>query len=221
MDTLHASVIAKNDLGNPVTIRMPWGKGNIILNTTPLAFTNIYALSGNNQAFLSATLSYLPIQPIVWTEYYQVGRMEIGSPLRFVLTNESLRWAYYISILSLLVFMVFEMKRRQRIIPVIKPLQNTTLEFVTTIGNLYYQRGDHKNMATKKIIFLLEQLRSKYMINTTTLSEEFITTIARKAAKPVEEVRDLVSTIQRIQSKEKISADELLDLTKKIEKFNQ
>ena len=163
-DTTSTTVIAKNDYGYPVTIRMKIGKGNLILNSTPLIFSNIYLLSSNNHSFVSKTLSYLPLQNVVWTEYYHLGRMEATTPLRFILTNEPLRWAYYITIISILLFMLFEMKRKQRIIPIVRPLANTTLEFVGTIGNLYYQSGEHKNIAEKKIHFLSGSAAIKILV---------------------------------------------------------
>lgn len=220
-DTTRTTVIAKNDKNMPVTIRVKWGNGNFILNSTPLVFTNIYLLSRNNYEFVSATLSYLPNTPVEWTEYYHMGRMEIGTPLRFVLANEPLRWAYYMTVISILLFMIFEMKRKQRIIPVIKPLANTTLEFVNTIGNLYYQSSEHKNMAEKKIHFLMDQIRTKHWMNTSKLDESFIQALTRKAGKPEDEMRNLVKSITTIQSSEKISAEELIDFNKKIEKFNK
>ena len=163
-DTTRTTVIAKNDYNNPVTVRMQIGKGNLILNSTPLIFSNIYLLSSGNHEFVSKTLSYLPANDVTWTEYYQLGRMEVGTPLRFILANEPLRWAYYIAIVSLLLFMIFEMKRKQRIIPIIKPLSNTTLEFVRTIGNLYFQNSEHKSIAEKKINFFMDRLRTKYWL---------------------------------------------------------
>jgi len=219
-DSTRTTVIAKNDRNMPVTIRVTWGKGSFILNCTPLIFTNIYLLSRNNHEFVSTTLSYLPDAPLEWTEYYHMGRMEIGTPLRFVLSNESLRWAYYITIVSILIFMIFEMKRRQRIIPVIKPLANTTLEFVGTIGTLYYQSSEHKNIAEKKIHFLMDQIRTRYWMNAQNLDESFIQVLARKTGKDEELVRSLVKMIAMIQSRDQISASELIDFNKKIEKFN-
>lgn len=213
-DTTRTTIIAKNDYDYPVTIRLKIGKGNLILNSTPLIFSNIYLLSSHNHQFISKTLSYLPKENVTWTEYYHLGRMEAASPLRFILTNEPLRWAYYITLISLLMFMIFEMKRRQRIIPIIKPLGNTTLEFVNTIGNLYYQRGDHKNIAEKKINFFMDQLRSKYWLNTTHLDEIFITTMAKKLGREEQDVRKLINVINAIRSKEKITAEELLELNK-------
>src|SRR5688572_16376116 len=80
-DTARTTVIAKNDYNYPVTIRMQVGKGNLILNSTPLVFSNIYLLSLNNHEFVSKTLSYLPVQDVAWTEYYHLGRMEVTTPL--------------------------------------------------------------------------------------------------------------------------------------------
>jgi hypothetical protein len=145
--------------------------------------------------------------------------MEVATPLRFILTNEPLRWAYYISIITLLLFMLFEAKRKQRIIPIIKPLTNTTLEFIATIGNLYYQRGDHKNIAEKKIQFFFDQVRAHYLMNVQQRDEGFVAVLAKKSGTPEKTVRDLISIINHVLTKEKITAGELTDLNRSIEKF--
>ncbi|CAN5131777.1 DUF4350 domain-containing protein [soil metagenome] len=218
-DTTRTTVIAENDMHQPVTIRMAWGKGNFILNCIPLAFTNIYTLQGGTHEFVANSLSYLPQKDSHWTEYYSVGRMEAETPLRFVLTHEPLAWAYYISITSLLIFMLYESKRKQRIIPIIKPLENTSLEFVATIGTLYYQRSDHKNIAEKKITFFFEQIRTRYLLNPTSAGENFISLLSRKVGKGEVEIRTLVELIARIQKQTSITENDLRELNKLIEKF--
>jgi hypothetical protein len=218
-DTAKATVIAVNDLKLPVLIRMKWGKGNIYLCTLPLAFSNAYLLMGNNYQFAEETLSYLPKEPLEWTRYYQLGRQEIQSPLRFILTNESLSWAYYLTIGSLLLFMIFEAKRRQRIIPVIKPLENTSLQFVSTIGNLYYQNADHKDIVDKKVNFLFERIRTRFYMTTKEVDDSFIATLARKSGHLESDVRALFSLIKTLQQKLHVTADELIELNLKIEKF--
>jgi hypothetical protein len=220
-DSARTTVIARNDYNYPVTIRMKIGKGNLILNSTPLVFSNICLLSQNNHELVAKTLSYLPAKDVSWTEYYHLGRMEVSTPLRFVLSNEPLRWAYYISIISLLLFMVFEMKRRQRIIPILKPLANTTLEFVSTIGNLYYQRSDHKNIAEKKINFFIEHLRSRYWLNATHFDDDFAKLLAAKSGSNEEEMRRLVNLIKLTRSRESMGEEELIELNKKLEHFYQ
>lgn len=221
VDSIAATTLAKNDYHQPIAVRIQKGKGSIIVNCTPLVFTNIHLLHSGNHEFASALLSYLPKKKTVWTEFYHLGRMEAATPLRFILTNEPLRWAYYLTIISLLLFMLFEAKRKQRIIPIIKPLQNTTLEFVATIGNLYYQRGDHKNIAEKKIQFFFEQVRLNYLVNTQHRDEGFISILTRKSGAPENTVRTLLSIVNSISNKEKVSAEELLALNQTIEKFYQ
>jgi hypothetical protein len=218
-DTLSTTVIASNSYGYPVTIRVKRGKGSFILNSTPLAFTNIYLLASDNSEFISSTLSALPDKDVSWTEYYHIGRMESGSPLRFILTTEPLAWAYYITIASILIFMVFEAKRKQRIIPIVTPLQNTSLEFVSTIGNLYFQNGDHKNIAEKRIAFLLEYIRTNYLVRTSTFNEEFYAGVSKKSGHSPEEIRDLFKMIIYINSSTMISPEQLMSLNKKIEQF--
>jgi hypothetical protein len=218
-DTTKTTVIAINDLKLPVLIRMKWGKGNIYLCTLPLAYSNAYLLMSNNYQFAEQTLSYLPKEPIEWTRYYHLGRQEIQSPLRFILTHEPLSWAYYLTIASLLLFMIFEAKRRQRIIPVIKPLENTSLQFVSTIGNLYYQNGDHRNIVDKKVNFLLERIRTRFYMQTKDIDDNFITTLARKSGHPESEVRALFSLIKTLQQKPRVTTNELIELNFKIEKF--
>ena len=219
-DPSRTTVIAVNNTGDPVTIKIKWGKGTLILNCTPLAFTNIYLLAGDNHEFAANTLSYLPNEDVRWTEYYHMGRMESITPIRFLLKKEPLRWAYYLTIISLLIFMIFEMKRRQRIIPVIQPLSNTSLDFVNTIGNLYYQNKEHKNIAEKKILFFLDQIRTRYFLSTSKIDNVFIEALSKKSGRSAEEVGQLFRVIDKIRSSESITAEQLLDLNKRIESFS-
>lgn len=216
-DTTRTTVIGRNDLNEPVTLHVPIGKGSLILNSTPLVFTNINLLHEENYRFASHSLSYLKEKKLIWTEFYHLGRMEAGTPLRFVLTQEPLTWAYYITVISILLLLLFESKRKQRIIPIIPPVENTTLEFATTIGNLYYQRGDHKNMAEKKIVFFFDTLRSRYHLDTTSLDD--IRHVARKTGNDEISTSTLLKNIQNIQKKHEISSEELITLNKQIEAF--
>ena len=218
-DSTQTTVLATNDRNQPVTVRMVWGEGYFLFNCTPLIFTNINLLNKQNHALASSMLSTLPQQEITWTEYYQLGRQEASSPLRFILSRESLKWAYYISIFSLLLFMFFEAKRKQRVIPVIPPLTNTTLDFVQTIGTLYYQGQDHRNIAVKKIHYLKDLIRSKYWLESHQMDDRFVMTLAAKSGKELQDVQALVDAIRQIQESKAIDADKLIDFNRRMEKF--
>lgn len=216
---MPAYVVARNSYRKPVTLRIPFGKGQLILNTTPHAFTNHYLLADNHE-LIERTLSYLPANSDVWwTEYYQLGRLESTSVLRAIMKSEALSWAYYILIATLLIFMVVEGRRKQRIIPVIKPLPNTTLEFVKTIGNMYIQAADHKSIAEKKIIYFLDHARSTYFLPDEH-HESFVEKLAKKSGNSMEETSALLSLIKIIRGSSSISPEMLLELNRRIEAFN-
>ena len=216
-DSLRTTVIGRNGAGKPVTLRMAIGKGALILNSTPLAFANINILHGKNHGFVSNSLSCLGRQKLVWTEFYHLGRMEAATPLRFVLSQEPLAWAYYLSIAAILLLILFESKRKQRVIPIIPPVKNTSLEFVSTLGNLYYHQEDHKNIANKKIMFFFDALRGRYQLNMATDID--VGQVARKTGNDEKATASLFKLIRHIQEKQKVSPEELMELNKKIEAF--
>lgn len=203
-------------------IKMPFGSNNgaFYIHTNPFAFTNYHMLNGN-EAYAATVLSFLPKHNIIWDNYYKSGRKIITSPLRFVLQNQALKWAFYIALLSLILFVIFRGKRTQRIIPVVEPLKNATLDFTRTIGDLYYQHGDFTNIITNKIQYFLEQIRSKYYLNTNELSESFISKLAIKSSNKKEDTKALIDYIIYLKSKSNHTEIDLIQLNKLIESFTK
>lgn len=219
-DSSRTTILGMNDLEKPTLLKINWGKGTIILSSTPLAFTNNYLVYQDNYEYVSKALSYLPTQAIHWTEYYQLGRMEARTPLRFVLSNESLKWAYYLTLFALALFIIFESKRKQRVIPVVAPPRNDTLDFVGTISNLYYQNKAHRSIALKKINFFLEQLRQHHYISIKESDPDFYNKVAQKTGNTIEDVTGLFEMINKIKASNKINEEVLIELSDRIEKFN-
>lgn len=220
IDTARSSIVAVNQYDKPVLIRTRWGKGSFILNCTPLAFSNIYMLQGRDHNFVARALGTLPQAPLIWAEYYSMGRREAQSPLRFILRTPPLAWAYYLTIISLLLFMIFEAKRRQRAIPVIEPPKNTTLQFIGTISNLYFASANHRSMAEKKILFFLELLRSRHGVSGSVDDPRYVHAVARRLGKSEDELKSLFEMILRIRASEKIPAAALMELNASIESLN-
>lgn len=218
-DSARTTVVARNAANNPVALRITWGKGQLILSCTPMAFTNIYLLHKDNHRFASALVSYLPDEEVLWTEFYERGRLEAGTPLRFILQQDALRWAYYLTVISLLVFIVFEMKRKQRIIPIVKPLANTSLEFVTTVGNLYFQSQQHKGIAEKKIAYFLDLVRSRFLLKSNIIDHTFIEWLSKKSGYDETKLAELGKAMREAQAATSISAQRLMELNKKLEDF--
>ena len=201
-------------------IKVKFGKGYFYLNSSPQAFTNYYMLN-NNQQYVANTFSYLKQQPVLWDNYEKAGRIVIDSPMRFVLNQLALKWAYYLTICGLLIFVIFKAKREQRIIPVIRPLPNTSVDFAKTIGGLYYQHRDYTDLITKKLNYFLEFVRSHYYLNTNAITDNTATILAAKSGKSLEETKALLEYIIYLKNKASHSEQDVINLNKKIASFKQ
>jgi hypothetical protein len=202
-------------------IKIPKGEGAFYISTFPQAFTNYGILEEKDSHYLAGMLSYLSDFPIYWDEYYKAGKIIITSPLRYILQQEAFRWAYYILIFSLLIYVLFRAKRTQRIIPVVTPLKNTSIEFVRTIGKMYFEKGDHKNIADKKITYFLDYLRTAYHEKNIVFSKQFYQIISEKSAIALKEIENLFFYIEKIQKSNAVSEHQLNILNTLIEKFHQ
>ena len=231
------TVLGKNSKGFPNFIRVNFGKGMFFLNTVPMAFTNFYMVKNDNSDYAFKALSYLPEQPIFWDEY--VNKMSMGksvksisksreakgeediqeSPFKFIVSQPALKWAYFITLSGLLIYLIFEGKRRQRIIPVMETPKNTSLQFVETIGSLYYNQKDHKAIAEKKITHLLAYIRTKFYLKTIEIDQEFKTDLSNKSGISLREINDLFDYISFVQNNDYTTENQLITLNERIENF--
>jgi hypothetical protein len=201
-------------------IRVPYKSGTFILHLQPVAFSNYYLLKDTNYEYVAKALSYIPKGNVYWFGQYDTSRVNENSIFRVILKNPALKSAWYLFLIGLFIFMLFNAKRRQRVVPIIKPLQNTTTDFVKTIGNLYFQEANYDDLIKKKIIFFLEKIRTDYLIETTILDEKFIDRLHQKSGKSKQIIKELVYLINynRKNNFESIEAD-LLNINAAIEKF--
>lgn len=222
-DTANTVVLGCNQYNDVNFIRMPYGEGAFFVHPLPLCFSNDFLLTAANADYTAKALSYLPknIHTLLWDEYYKQDEKNAETPLRYILSNKWLRLAFRTGLLTILLFVFFEMKRKQQIIPVIYPLRNSTLDFVRTVGNVYFNKQDNKNIALKKISYFLESIRSGFNLQTNYPNEEFIQALAKKTALPEEEVTSLVKLIEVIQNEVYISDQQLLELNRQIDNFNK
>lgn len=205
----------------PNLIKTSFGKGHFIISTTPQAYSNYYMLKGNAD-YVAHTFSYLQDRELLyWDNYKKSGRVIIDSPMRFVLNQVSLKWAYYLSILGILLFVLFKGKREQRIIPVIEPLKNSSVEFAQAVGSLYHQNEDYTDLIHKKINYFLAHIRSQYHIETAQLNEKTIQVLAARAGKDLQETKSLIEYILKLKNKNAHTEQESIALNKKITAFKQ
>lgn len=200
-------------------IKIKWGKGNVFIHLQPAVFTNYQLLKKNNKKYAAAALSYLP-EDTIYFDSRNKSNKELGdSIMRYILKQPALKWAWFMALITLLFFMIFNAKRKQRIVKVIKPLENTTVAFTKTIGNLYYETKDHDNLIDKKITYFLEYIRRVYYLDTQVLDEKFIKFLSLKSGKDKVETKKLIDLITYLRAKRECTENDLLRLNKAIEDF--
>ena len=200
LDELDSTTVSRNYHPLVAMVR-PWGKGEIILVSTPLLFTNYGVLDEKNATYIFRILSQMGELPIVRTEGYMKETAQTQrSPLRYFLSQRPLRWAIYLSMFAILLFMVFTARRRQRAIPVIQEPENKSLEFTKLIGTLYYQKNDHANLVHKKFTYFAEVLRREIQVDVEEVAddERSFHRIAQKTGMEVEEISRLIREIRPV-----------------------
>ncbi|MEO7210300.1 MAG: DUF4350 domain-containing protein, partial [Chitinophagaceae bacterium] len=216
-----AIVLGVNIKSKPDFIQLNIGKGKIFLHISPICFTNYFMLKENNAKYTSTALSYLDKNAgtILWDEYYKSGREGASTPLRFFLSNEFLKWALWLSIIALLIYVFIEIKRKQRIIPVMDPLRNTTLDFVQTVATVYLSKKDHTAIAKKKVAYWLEFIRKKYFLPTQIIDEDFVNRLSKKSGIDQPLIHAICNTALKAENNTMISQEELILLSNNIDDF--
>ncbi len=229
IDTLKTQVLGITQLyrdtlqiNNPKVnyIQNSFGKGKILLHTFPEAFGNYFLLTDTNYTYTQNVLAYInPARRILWDNYYKSGKTFYSSPLFLLLSNRYLKWAYYFILIGVVLFVIFEGKRKQRSIPIINPLKNQSIAFTRTISGMYFEKQKHKEIATKQNLLFLEYVRNVLRIPTNKLTEKTIQDIATRSNNTIEDTKALFRYFDEISKKQTIEKAELMRMYELINAF--
>ncbi len=222
------SIVLGRDRNNtPNFLQFRMGAGSVYLHTAPLAFSNYFILHKDNVAYYQAALSVIPqnVTKILWNEYYLYKKTTPPESepawLSVLFRYKAFRWGFMTALGVLLLYLLMEIRRKQRIIPHWPASKNDSLDFVQTIGRLYYDQRNHQDLALKMSAFFLDHVRSRYNLRTAALDNDFITALSGKAAYPADELTTIVNGISTLPDKAGITEQELAQFHKKLEKFYQ
>jgi hypothetical protein len=208
----------KEEISNFIAIK--YKNGIFFLHTQPAAFSNYHFLKANHAQYAAELLSYIPENKTIHWFLKDQSVSEISnSPMRYILSQPALKWAWYFFLIGMFLFMIFNAKRRQRKIPISIPLKNTTVDFTKTIGNLYFQEGSHNVIIEKKIIFFLEKIRTDFYIETDNLNDDFTKKLHLKSGKKLEIIQLIVRLIKKSRKTYQNSEEDLVALNRAIEEF--
>jgi hypothetical protein len=235
-----------NKKGNPLVARIWHGNGNIIVLNSPLYFTNHFLLQDTNKALMAHLLSLVPSdrKHIVFDTYLDkkelgdyVGSSSSGGDggrggsnssgdnneggFSKLMKYPSWNRAVLLTVLALLLYALLLGRRKQRPIPLIPPIENSSLEFIETIGQLYFMKQSNKNIADKICTHFMEHLRTRYNITAANFTAENIDAICNKLSVSKSDALTLLKRIKSVQTKDLIHDQELISLYKTTQTFKK
>ncbi|MCH5599571.1 DUF4350 domain-containing protein [Niabella ginsengisoli] len=222
-DSSISKIIGYADDGAPNFIHLKKGNGNLYIHLSPMSFSNYFLLYNDNIQYFEKVFSQFPTGTplVIWDEYFRTPHSRSGDRGWFnaVMKNPYFRAGVLTALVLLLVYALTEMRRKQRVIPIMEKPANDSLEFVKTMGLLYYERGDHTNLAQKMSAYFLEHVRSRYKIFAKKLDSGFVNELSYKSGVSKTLVENIVIQINRINNEGVFTDTELIALQNNMDEF--
>ncbi|HEX2934659.1 MAG TPA: hypothetical protein VHO72_04845 [Bacteroidales bacterium] len=182
------------DSGLVDCFRIKYGKGWFIFHHNPVLLTNYYLAQEKGLSYVNALLSSYSATKIYWDEFSKTSFTEASpkeSPLRFILSEKSFRWAWYLLFVLITLFVVFNAKRKQAAIPLLPFNKNTTIEYVTAIATLHYQNKSLNYLADEMMKQFLAFVKHRYGISPNLDKSEIAKQLAPLSGIPYETLESL------------------------------
>ena len=223
--------VYKKTLGNaqynsdPNLLIIYWGKGKIILHAEPKALSNYFLLTKDNYNYFLNIMKLFPEQPehIYWDDFYrnQNFREKDGefSTLATIYKYPALKWAFLLGLWLLILYILINVKRRQRIVPVINEPKNSSIAFAQAVAGLYLKENDNKAISKKMITYFNEGIKNRYYLNSFQPNESFLQTLSSKSGIELPKIKDLYGKINFALQSAQVTDEELLNLNEQIQYF--
>ncbi|MCB0638193.1 MAG: DUF4350 domain-containing protein [Lewinella sp.] len=218
-------------------VRIPLGEGWFYLHSTPQVLTNYFLVTETGRQYAERLLSHLPDGPLYWDEYSRIPdrlardfnqdnmpsdqdrrRLQSQGPLQYILEQPPLAWAWYLLLLTGLLYMIFRAKRRQRVIPVLEPKRNTSLNFVQNVGRWYFQKSGHQQVAHQAIKLLRGYVWERYGLQWRQ-DEQFLQQLANRSGVSPELLAAIAKDVNNIPRYTGLVEPELIKFNQRLEQF--
>lgn len=207
-------------------IRFSSGNGAFYVQTTPLVFTNYYFMKKEGFEFTSQLLDAIPHTNLL---YYQPATLDMQpadsgpaiseSPLRFILSNPPLKWAWYLIIALTVLYVLNTLRRRQKVIPVFSLPQNETANYLDVVSRMYRREGKHKHIVAIQEKLILRFLANKYRINLKINDSDSMEEAGRRLQMKPAEIRHFFNYLERAKNNSTLTDEEFIETINQIKDF--
>ena len=108
-------------------------------------------------------------------------------------------------------------KRKQRVIPTLEQNENTSLEYINTVSDLYRTQNQHHKLAKQLKLIFHQWVRKKYFLQPG--EPGYAKKISKKSRIPEEEVERLINRLKASQNNQRFDAIQLTNLHRDLEQF--
>ncbi|CAH1001350.1 hypothetical protein LEM8419_02251 [Neolewinella maritima] len=217
-------------------VRLGWGEGNFYFHANPIYFTNWFLVDSQAYRYPETMLSVIGEGPVYWDEYHRRYRQDPssgpqtvqrdytggrnlleGNPtLRYIQERRELAFAWYTLLTGVFLFVVFRGRRRQRVIPIIPPRENSSKRFIDTISRLVYQKGNHAALAQRELASLRFHLNHRRGVRWTE-GQPPPADLAERTGLPEAVVERALTEIRVVRAGKKLEDGDLLRFYRAIE----
>ena len=185
-------------------------KGRLIVVANSLWFTNYGFTHDGSRQLAMRCISMLGDGPVIRLDTsLQDGKAyeESESPLRFLIKHRALRWALYLILLGIVLSMIFNCRRRQRVIPVLKKPENMAVKLIKHLGMLAYKKRDTGGLIESRYQMFEYEIRKRLLVDLNGDKEHAYSTIACATGLSEESVRSDLDDLMHVMALISMSQD--------------
>lgn len=212
-------------------IRVPHGDGFFYVHTNPILFSNYFITQPDGVEYARDVFSHLNEGTIIYEDLRYLSDFTLGDgssrnamnrnegPFKYIMSQESLRWAMYTLLGLLFIYVFFGIRRKQKMIPVILTQENSSIEYVETISELYFQSKGKNKIAQYLFDQYYEFIRLKYQLTLGEDRQKFLDRLVLKSEISSGLIKELNNLDDQRNHRIEITQDDLITYYKKLENF--
>lgn len=210
--------VIKANESHAMMVHMPVGEGNIYFHILPELFRNYSYREDSMFNYTQDVYSFFDPEAVFFLETINGMKNSPSShPLQYIMSSPPLKAAYLLLIFALLAYVIFGGKRRQKVIPISEKNENTSLEYIETVSQLFYQQGKHEKLVKHIRDIFYYKMEKKFFIKKD--HPNYLETLAKKSKVPKEELSFVLNRYKNVEDRFTFQPDQLAILHKRVEQI--
>lgn len=177
-------------------IKFQYGNGVIYFHCNPILFTNFFFIKERGMDYINHALPFLAGKTVFWDEISKSYNSHTSAsnyspynnPMRYVLSQRPLRWAFYLTLVLLILFVLFGSKRKQKPIPLVEKNRNSSSDFINAVASMYRLEKHHLFIAEEIWIQLHAFVKLKYGLDINQKDETLLEILSLKTSMSISQV---------------------------------